>query len=292
MVTTAALKTYCKSLGLTEVGIADHIPRPEKETPICPLASGQGPERYDLEAVLPGCKSAVVILFPYHLPDIPDSNLSCYCQVPDYHPVVRLYLDNIAGWLQNHVLGSETACIVDTSPLAERLLAVQAGVGILGDNGCVINQIYGSWCFIGAVLTTLELKPDVPAKDGCFHCGACAKACLGQCFSENGYDYHFCKSYLTQKKGELTPEEKAVMKKSETIFGCDVCQRVCPLNRDVKNTPLPEFRENRLQHLTAEELESLSNREFRQKYGNYAFSWRGKQILLRNLALASHSKNV
>ncbi len=292
MVTTAALKAYCKSLGLTEVGVADHIPRPEKEDPLCPLAAGKGPERYELTTVLPGCRSALVILFPYKLPDIAGSNLSLYCQIPDYHPVVRGYLAKIADWIQAHAPFSHTACLVDTSPLAERLLAVQAGVGILGDNGCVINTTYGSYCFIGAVLMDFPLEVSSPAKGVCLHCGRCAKACLGQCFSTEGYAYPLCKSYLTQKKGELTPEEKNVMGKSPTIFGCDVCQTVCPLNRDAKNTPLPEFWKSRMKRLSIEDLDSLSNREFRKKYGNYAFSWRGKQILLRNLSLAGHSKNT
>lgn len=292
MLHLAAVKQFCKTLGLTEVGIADTIPRPAEENPVCPLAAGQGPERYDLNAVLRGSQSAVVILFPYKLPDAPGSNLSCYCRMPDYHPVVRKYLEKVAAWLEKNFPGCRTACIADTSPLSERMLAVQAGVGILGDNGCVINPTYGSYCFVGAVLTDVPSEISVPAKEGCLHCGRCAKACLGRCFQNGGYDYHFCKSYLTQKKGELTEKEIAVIQKSPLIFGCDVCQKVCPLNKNAKDTPLTEFLTQRLNHLERENLENLTNRQFKEIYGTYAFSWRGKKILLRNLDLVQHRKNV
>ena len=128
-----ALKAFCRELGLTEVGVApSHLPVPDPFPEVCPLAAGKGLERYDLTTLLPGCRGAVVILFPYRLEPSSGSNLSCYCQIPDYHPVVREYLEKIAGWMEGQAPGSRQLAIVDTSPLAERDLAVQAGLGFLG----------------------------------------------------------------------------------------------------------------------------------------------------------------
>ena len=236
-----ALKAFCRELGLTEVGVApSHLPVPDPFPEVCPLAAGKGLERYDLTTLLPGCRGAVVILFPYRLEPSSGSNLSCYCQIPDYHPVVREYLEKIAGWMEGQAPGSRQLAIVDTSPLAERDLAVQAGLGFLGDNGCLINDTWGSWCFIGAVLTTQPLEPDRPLERSCRHCGACA--------------------------------------------------RVCPHNQQVPETPLTEFRRDRLLRLDRQDLENLTNRQFRERYGSYAFAWRGKKLLLRNLELVEQKE--
>lgn len=280
------IKDFCRSLGLPAVGIApNRLPEPEQPPDICPLAAGKGPERYDLTGVLPGCQAAVVVLFPYYQPPVEGANLSLYCQFPDYHGIIRQYLDRIAAWLDRHWPGSRQAAIVDTSVLAERQLAVEAGLGFAGDNGCLIHGTWGSWCFIGAVLTTLPLEPDAPDRRECCHCGACARHCPGGCFASGRYDYRVCKSYLTQKKGELTPEEIAILRKTPLVFGCDECQRCCPHNAQVPVTPIPEFKMRRQARLTARELENLTNRQFKEKYGERAFAWRGKKLLLRNLAL-------
>lgn len=280
------IKDFCYSLGLTEVGIApNHLPPPEKQPDICPLAAGKGPERYDLTGVLPGCRAAVVVLFPYYQQPLAGANLSLYCQFSDYHPVVRTYLEKNTGWMGKNWPESRQLAIVDTSVLAERQLAVEAGLGFVGDNECLINRTYGSWCFIGAVLTTLPLELDAPERGECCHCGACARNCPGDCYRSGLYDYRTCKSYLTQKKGELQPEELAILRKTSLVFGCDECQRCCPHNAHVPVTPLPEFRRDRLATLQAKDLEPLTNRQFREKYGSRAFAWRGKKILLRNLAL-------
>ena len=280
------IKEYCRSLGLTAVGIApNRLTEPEHRTDICPLAAGKGPERYDLAGVLPGCRAAVVILFPYYQLPVEGANLSLYCQFPDYHGIIRQYLEKITAWLGQNWPESHQEAVVDTSVLAERQLAIEAGLGFQGDNGCLINTTWGSWCFIGAVLTTLPLEPDLPDTGECGHCGACTRCCPGKCFSSGKYDYRTCKSYLTQKKGELTPEEIIILRKTPLVFGCDECQRCCPCNAQVPVTPVPEFKRRRQSRLTVQELEPLTNRQFKERYGERAFAWRGKKLLLRNLVL-------
>ncbi len=286
MIETTSLKAFAASLHLDCLGIAPAqlpIPPQTGDIPICPLAAGQGPERYMPLSVLPECQSIIVILFPYYGGRDLHANLSQYCRCYDYHPVVHRYLDRIISYLTAHYPDSRHKAIVDTSPLADRWLAYEAGLGFYGDNHCFFNDTYGSYFFIGSILTTIPFQPDTPTAKECLHCGACHAACPGQCFSSGTYDYQLCKSYLTQKKGSFTLPEQKVMAKTPLIFGCDVCQDVCPLNKTVPLTPLPEVQQDRIAFLSREELESLSNKQFQKAFGMRAFAWRGKKTLLRNM---------
>lgn len=281
-----ALKRWARALHLTCTGIAPaSLPVPsEQRQSICPLAAGQGTERYTPQALLPGCQSIVVVLFPYRCDDgSTPANLAQYCRSRDYHLIVKEYLSRMMDWITRTYPHSQCLAIADTSPLADRWLAYQAGLGFFGDNHCLINDIYGSYFFIGSILTTTPFMPDQPLRKECLHCSACLRSCPGSCLDNGTYDYRLCKSYLTQKKGDFTAEEEAVMKRTPLIFGCDVCQDVCPHNKKAALTPLAEFRQDRLVTVTYEQLSSLSNRQFHQCYGQRAFAWRGKNTLLRNL---------
>ena len=282
--TPTDVKEFIRSLGLDCVGIAPAIlPKPSYEENICPLAAGHGPERYNPQALLANCQSIIVILFPY-FNGIPNHhNISIYAQTRDYHLVIKDYLTQVQAFLESLCPASRQVLCADTSPLADRWLAYQAGLGFIGDNYCFINPTYGSFCYIGSILTTLCLEPDQPLAAECQHCGACRKACLGNCLNDTTFHYENCKSYLTQKKGSLTLPEQTIIAKSPLIYGCDECQKVCPHNHDIPLTPIPAFRENRSVWLERNDIEGLSNRQFQQKYGDCAFSWRGKKILLRNM---------
>lgn len=289
MIDSTDMKRFAAALGLDCAGVAPaDLPRPPyAEEPPCPLAAGVGDERYEPRRILPSCRSVIVVLVPYYTAQTEQANLSLYCRSADYHAVVRAYLEQIAAYLQRQYPGSEQRCVVDTSPLSDRWLAYQAGLGFFGDNRCLINDTYGSYVFIGSVLTSLPFTPDQPLQQECSHCGACQSACPGQCFSGGAYDYSCCKSYITQKKGSLTLPEIQCMEKTPLIFGCDVCQESCPHNAGVKATPLPEFYRNRLSQLCPSDIESLSNKQFQQAFGDRAFAWRGKKVLLRNLEYAA-----
>lgn len=294
MIEPTFLKAFAASLHLDCLGIAPaHLPFPAQacDTPICPLAAGQGPERYMPLSVFPECQSIIVILFPYYGGRDLQSNLSHYCRCQDYHPIVHHYLDIIIAYLTAHYPNSQHKAIVDTSPLADRWLAHEAGLGFYGDNHCFFNDTYGSYFFIGSILTTISFQPDTPLRKECLHCGACHKACPGQCFSSGTYDYRLCKSYLTQKKGSFTLPEQKVMCKTPLIFGCDVCQDVCPLNQSVPLTPIPDFQQDRISLLSREDLEPLSNKQFQKVFGTRAFAWRGKKTLLRNIDCLENFKD-
>lgn len=278
------IKQFIYQLGIPCVGIAPgQFPAPPPPARPCPLAAGQGPERYDPERLLSPCRSIIVMLFPYYVADPPTANLSLYCRSTDYHLLIRRYLQTVETYLHQHYPSCRTLSVADTSPLADRYLAYLAGLGFIGDNACFIHERYGSYCFIGSILTTLPLTPDTPMHRECYHCHACRHACPGHCFDGADYDYRLCKSYLTQKKGSLSLPEIEVLRKTPLIFGCDMCQAVCPHNAEIPETPLSDFKENRIYTLSHEAIASLSNREFQRKYGNRAFAWRGKKILLRNM---------
>ncbi len=287
--TSSDVKAFLRGLGLLEAGIAAlPLAAPEEEKQICPLASGQGADRYDLEALLPGCQAAIVILFPYYNGSPQDYNISLYAQGQDYHLALRAYLAQLQQFLEERCPGSSHYACVDTSPLADRWLAYEAGLGFIGDNDNFINRRYGSYCYIGSLLTTIPLAGDAPDDGECQHCSACRQCCPGQCLDEQGFHYERCKSFLTQKKGSLTLPEIEILQKTPLIFGCDECQRVCPHNAGLTPAALPEFRQDLLPRLTARDLQDLSNRQFRAAYGSRAFAWRGKAVLLRNLEYCSH----
>ena len=176
----------------------------------------------------------------------------------------------------------------DTSPLADRYMAYLAGLGFYGKNNCFISPKWGSYVMIGTILTTLEFEPNTPLGQSCMGCNRCITACLGQCLGHDEFKYDTCKSYLTQKKGDLTNEEETIIRKTPLVFGCDVCQEVCPHNQSIPATPIPEFQ--RIEpYIDINELETLTNKEFKAKYGNRAFSWRGKKILMRNQEITKYN---
>ena len=145
----------------------------------------------------------------------------------------------------------------------------------------LINDDFGSYFFIGYILCDLDLSPDTPLEKTCSGCNRCITVCPGGALGEE-FDINKCASHISQKKGDLTQSEIAILKKSGLIFGCDACQRVCPHNNITPN-PIKEFAEDLIHSLSIEDIEKLSNREFLKEYKNRAFSWRGKGVLERNI---------
>ena len=174
----------------------------------------------------------------------------------------------------------------DNSPLPEREAAWLAGIGLRGKNGLLILPPYGTYVFLGTILTGAALDvPERPAAPDCPDCGACRAACPAGALGEGGADVSRCLSELTQKKGALTEEETARLRVHPLIWGCDFCQRACPYNAAPARSPLPEFSTSLVDALENSDLEGLTNRTFRDKYGGRAFAWRGPGPLRRNLGL-------
>ena len=227
-------------------------------------------------------KSAIVCLFPY-FQGYYDGNLSLYARSIDYHLIIREKLGRLSEFICT--LAPQIFCEIfaDIGPEIERQLAYNAGLGFYGKNGMLINDDFGSYFFIGYILCDLPLKADKPLGKSCIGCNRCIDACPGGALG-NRFDTSKCASHISQKKGDLTESEVAILKKSGLIFGCDTCQRKCPHN-NITPKPMKEFTEDLIHSLTKEDIENLSNKEFMRKYKNRAFSWRGKSVLLRNLKL-------
>jgi epoxyqueuosine reductase len=171
----------------------------------------------------------------------------------DYHDALMPRLRQVEAAIHdlavNAQLTIQTRSYVDTGPIVERVYARHAGVGWIGKNTCIINQKMGSWLFLGVILTSLELAPDLPAADRCGSCTRCIDACPTQAILQPGkLDARRCIAYLTiEKRGEIPEEMRGQM--GHHVFGCDICQDVCPWNNKAGNaspTSLPEFqpREN------------------------------------------------
>lgn len=225
-------------------------------------------------------KVCIVALFPYFCGSCRDSNLSIYTHGKDYHIVTKEILTSVARGLNL----KRYEIYADIGPEIERSLAVDAGLAFVGKNGMAINEKYGSYFFIGYIACDEDLPLSWPCTKSCMNCGRCISACPGDALGEK-FNPDKCLSAITQKKGELTPWEKDLIRGNKTVFGCDICQRVCPHNEGAAHTLIPEFKENRITKLDLSDLEGLTNKTFKEKYGDRAFSWRGKSVLERNLRI-------
>ena len=228
-------------------------------------------------------KEAVVALFPYFVKG-EEGNLSLYARSLDYHTIAEDKLESLAKVVLD-CGATDIKVHVDKGGMDDRKAAFDAGLGFFGQNGLVINPDYGSYFFIGQIVHNLEIEPGTPDERECLMCGRCERECPVGAISGGKVDSAKCLSNISQKKGELLPEEEAALKKHKLCWGCDTCQSVCPHNRGIDTTAIPEFKVDRISRLTSKDLEGLSNREFNERYGKYAFSWRGKNVLLRNLKI-------
>ena len=176
----------------------------------------------------------------------------------------------------------------DTGPLADRYLALRAGLGWIGKNQMLIHPVWGSYCFISYLTLNAPLEADAPAamETTCMRCGRCVRSCPGGALTEDGaFRLERCRSLITQKTGELAPWEIRILQKDSLIFGCDVCQKVCPHNAGVPLTMIKEFREDLIASLSKADLQDVSRRQFAARYPDRAFTWRGPAVLRRNLEL-------
>ncbi len=223
-------------------------------------------------------KRCIVALFPYFCGYSDGSNLSIYTHGEDYHLVTRRILCSVADAC---LLGDYTVHS-DTGPYIERTLAVKAGLCVVGRNGMCINQKYGSYFFIGYIACDADLEISKPLSGSCLGCMRCVAACPGGALAD-GFCEDRCLSAITQKKGELTSEERISIQNHNTVFGCDICQMVCPHNKGAEHTPIEEFKKDRITRLSLSDIEHMSAREFKKRYHNRAFAWRGLSVLKRNL---------
>ncbi|WP_438444809.1 tRNA epoxyqueuosine(34) reductase QueG [Gorillibacterium sp. sgz5001074] len=252
-------------------------------------------KRVNPELHLAGARSilSVAVAYPSKLPDPPRSEPGAYRGIlarsawgRDYHHVLRDRLERLEAFLRERVPDARIVSMVDTGALSDRAVAVRAGIGWSGKNCAVITPEFGSWVYLGEMITDLPLPPDPPVVDGCGDCTLCIDACpTGALVGPGQLDAKRCVSFLTQTK-EIIPEEFRE-KLGNRLYGCDTCQQVCPKNRGLNHThhrelvPDPEQAKPLLLPIL-----DMSNKEFKAFFGSSAAAWRGKKPLQRNAVLA------
>lgn len=209
----------------------------------------------------------------------------------DYHHVLKRKMEDLIEIIKNKY-GGQYKSFVDTGPLVDRNLAYTSGIGYYGKNCSIINKKYGSYIVIGYIITDLEIElDDIKLLNS--ECGEC-KLCIEYCPTkaiESPYKLNpkKCISYLTQTKEKIPYEYREKM--GTRIYGCDICQDICPKNKNI-------LKPNHIEFLPIEtdgavdidEILTMSNRQFKEKYGNMSGSWRGKNILKRNAIIAIGNK--
>ena len=249
MLTSAAVKSRAAELGFDLCGVAPAAGFPRLEVLREWLDRGYAGEmgymertadrRADVRAVLPTARSVIVLGTLYNtdrsysteVDDPGTALISRYAWGDDYHDVLGARTEALRSWmLATHPESFESRAYVDTGPVQEKAWAERAGLGWVGKNACVINPELGSWLFLSVVICSVSLDPDPPALDQCGTCTLCLDACPTEAFPAPGIlDATRCLSYLTiELKGPLPEDLRASL--GAHVYGCDVCQEVCPYN--------------------------------------------------------------
>ncbi len=206
-------------------------------------------------------KTVIICVFPYKVEDAPPENISRYAAVPDYHTVCGRMLSEVAEKLSREFTGFRFEPFIDNSPIPEVAAAAFAGLGLRGKNGLLITKRWGSFVFIGEIVTDLEIEcEDLTA--WCKDCGKCVAACPKK---------DVCLSDLSQKKGDLDPEQSEILRRNNIVWGCDICAEVCPMNIGAEKTEIPEFIAGyRKSYIIGEDISGR------------AYAWRGEKPVRRN----------
>lgn len=270
------IRSYLTPYGIDLIGV---LPLSE-----CRLTRPYLLTREGLDASAP--LSVVIFAIPYLSPDAdrPDRNLSAYAVSEDYHVFVRELLGELLPRLRADHPDHRFAGFADHSPIDEIDAAVLAGLGVRGRNHLLLTERYSSYVFLAEIVTDLPIPSTRTAFPPTALCCHGCDACLAWCPKVKADGV--CLSALTQKKGELTEAERAVLTDFPSVWGCDICQEVCPYTHRARSrgtiySPIPFFRQRTVPHLTVEALDDMDEEQFSRR----AYAWRGRDTIRRNLLL-------
>lgn len=302
---------YSKTIGIDKIGFASASTFEELKGRLVAqqdLGYQSGFEEPDIEKrtnpelLLPKAKSiiAIALAYPSKMKNPPKSTKQerrgIFCRASwgrDYHMVLRDRLEKLEQFISEKVPEAKLKSMVDTGELADRAVAERAGIGWNGKNCAIITPEFGSYVYLGEMITNLPFPPDTPIEDRCGTCNKCIEVCpTGALVGPGQLNSQRCIAFLTQTKGFLAEEFR--VKLGNRLYGCDTCQTVCPENKGKdfhfhsEMEPDPELAKPLLKPLL-----HMSNREFKEKFGHVSGSWRGKKPIQRNAIIAlAHYKDV
>lgn len=295
---------YAKTIGVDKIGFTTAAPFLELKNRLRrqqELGYQSGFEESDVDLrteplrLLDRAESivSIALAYPSRMQDAPlgkkGARRGIFCRASwgiDYHTAVRERLQLLEAWLAERIPNVEIKSMVDTGELVDRAVAERAGIGWVGKNCSVITPEFGSYVYLGELVTNIPFAPDTPIEDECGDCTLCIDVCpTGAIVAPGQLNSQRCVAFLTQTKGFVPDEFRT--KIGNRLYGCDTCQTVCPKNKGKINwiheefTPDPELAKPLL-----EPLLTISNKEFKTKFGHVSGSWRGKKPIQRNAILA------
>ena len=284
-VTTAAEFGHDRDIAIRRIddGLMDGLPWFNGER----VRRGSSPDE-----LLPGARSIISLGWSYRPAEETDAApghglIARYARGRDYHRVMKRRMRRMALELQDR-LGSQFAArwYVDDGPMLDRAAAARAGLGWFGKNGNILNPTYGSWILLGQIITDLPLAPDAPLSKTCGQCARCIPACPTDAIvAPYVVDNRRCISYLTiERKGDIPRELRPAI--GTWVFGCDICQEVCPVNRKARASNDPNFGRRDLSAVDLVELLEMTEEEFRQRFAGTPIMRAKREGMQRNAGVA------
>ncbi|HLR73835.1 MAG TPA: tRNA epoxyqueuosine(34) reductase QueG [Virgibacillus sp.] len=301
---------YSKEIGIDKIGfttadvfseLKERLKQQQKLGYQSGFEKGTVQERTEPDKLLPEAQSiiSIAIAYPTRIKN-PQKNTKenrrgIFCRASwgvDYHFVLRDRLEKLTQFIKDRMPSLQSKLMVDTGELSDRAVAERAGIGFSGKNTAIITEEFGSFVYLGEVITNIPFVPDTPVEDSCGDCTICMDACPTGALVQGGQlNAQQCLAYLTQTKDFLPDEFRD--KLGTRIYGCDTCQMVCPRNKHIDFHLHEEFEPDpEVAHPKLKPMLRMSNRQFRETFGQVSGFWRGKNPLQRNAMIAlAHYKD-